>query len=400
MKVYFRTPELVSIDALTTLGVSVKESDNPIGFFGSGFKYALAWLLRNNHEIVIHRRAGGQALCPITFSLKSTSIRGKDFDLIQLHEEPNPPRVLGFTTDLGPTWLAWQAYRELHSNTLDEGGEIIPVHAWARSDETIIEVIGEDFFKAYLERDKIFLSGEPIWKSKELAVHDAPSNKLYYRGVAAYTPGTTVPLTLNILRPMSLTEDRTFSDSSYGLMARLTDALITCTNERVLRTVCCAESPFFDELHWSLLSLPVESELGKFLLDNRRNPNLRARAAEWIRKALAHRDELHSVRAELTPYEQNMLESVKQLLEAAGIPIRSHEIEIYATLGKNVLGTGSETIRLAKDAFTRGTFDLAMTVFEEHIHVSTGAKDFTRGFQDILLRQIIREFCQRTDISL
>ena len=42
----FHSPTILPIEAATTMGVSVKESDNAIGKFGTGLKYAIAGVLR------------------------------------------------------------------------------------------------------------------------------------------------------------------------------------------------------------------------------------------------------------------------------------------------------------------------------------------------------------------
>src|SRR6185437_6468608 len=99
--------------AIRTFGVSVKESENPIGFFGTGLKYALAILLRTKHRITI--QSGERVLHVGT---REAVVRGERFDLITLDGEP-----LGFTTQVGKTWAVWMAYRELYCNARDEGGE-------------------------------------------------------------------------------------------------------------------------------------------------------------------------------------------------------------------------------------------------------------------------------------
>ena len=60
---------------------------------------------------------------------------------------------LPFTTELGKNWEVWQAYRELHSNTLDESGVITDkkVH-----NDTVIEVEGSAIEKEYADRASIF----------------------------------------------------------------------------------------------------------------------------------------------------------------------------------------------------------------------------------------------------
>src|SRR5580692_5751221 len=49
----FSNPGVLDINLVKLLGVSVKDSDNAIGFFGTGLKYAIASTLRLGGEIVI-----------------------------------------------------------------------------------------------------------------------------------------------------------------------------------------------------------------------------------------------------------------------------------------------------------------------------------------------------------
>ena len=46
MTVSFITPGQIDLENVFTFGISAKESDNPIGFFGTGLKFAIATLLR------------------------------------------------------------------------------------------------------------------------------------------------------------------------------------------------------------------------------------------------------------------------------------------------------------------------------------------------------------------
>ena len=54
MTIYFTNPGEIDIRAVTTMGVNVKEGSSSIGYFGTGLKYAIATLLREGQEIIIH----------------------------------------------------------------------------------------------------------------------------------------------------------------------------------------------------------------------------------------------------------------------------------------------------------------------------------------------------------
>jgi hypothetical protein len=95
MHVIFENDGEIDAAAIRTFGVSVKQGDNPIGFFGTGLKYALAILLRTGHSVAIQ-----SGLEKHRFALKDVTIRGETFQVVTMNR-----RELGFTTqgwqDLG-----------------------------------------------------------------------------------------------------------------------------------------------------------------------------------------------------------------------------------------------------------------------------------------------------------
>ena len=89
--IVFQNPGLIDIDAITTMGVSVKDGDSPIGYFGTGLKFAIATLLRNECSVTIYR--GDEALC---FTAEAIEVRGEAFERVCMNGQS-----LGFTTMLG-----------------------------------------------------------------------------------------------------------------------------------------------------------------------------------------------------------------------------------------------------------------------------------------------------------
>ena len=101
----------IDIAALMLLGATDKEGSNKIGFFGSGNKYAIATLLRNNCEIRIF---SGKKEFPIT--TKEVSFRNETYKQIVIDGKET-----SITTRMGPAWEVWMAIRELYCNAVDEG---------------------------------------------------------------------------------------------------------------------------------------------------------------------------------------------------------------------------------------------------------------------------------------
>jgi hypothetical protein len=156
MHVIFENDGEIDAAAIRTFGVSVKQGDNPIGFFGTGLKYALAILLRTGHSVAIQ-----SGLEKHRFALKDVTIRGETFQVVTMNR-----RELGFTTQVGKTWELWMAYRELYCNCKDEGGSVFIADQPRKpvSGKTRIIVGGDDFLAEHDRRSTFILLGEPMLK--------------------------------------------------------------------------------------------------------------------------------------------------------------------------------------------------------------------------------------------
>ena len=116
----FSNPGTFDLRSATLIGASAKQCEDSIGLFGTGLKYAIAILLREQQKITIISQ-GEESSPPTTytFTTKEISMRGKSFSIICCNGEE-----LSYTTEYGKKWELWQALRELYANCLDEGGEI------------------------------------------------------------------------------------------------------------------------------------------------------------------------------------------------------------------------------------------------------------------------------------
>lgn len=103
---------LIVEEDLFLIGSSTKrEDDSKIGMFGSGWKYALAWFLRNQCTITIYSGTTKIDINTVTVNhrnmkVKVITINGKQTSL---------------TTEMGMKWTGWMAIREVIANAIDEG---------------------------------------------------------------------------------------------------------------------------------------------------------------------------------------------------------------------------------------------------------------------------------------
>lgn len=217
MQIAFKTKSEIPLDAFTTFGINAKIHDNPLGRFGTGLKYAVAVILRTGGEISVWIK-GVEHI----FYLKKMEFRGKEFDVIRMKKARSRTgwfyTKLPFTTELGKDWAPWMAFRELASNTLDEGGEWFSIE-----DDYVIEDVGTtiivnwpvwdavlaDTIPTFIDKDKL---GEPLFSDPFVDIYDWPSRVLYYRGVRAYDTRNACRFTYNFKTDVDLTEDRTIKN--------------------------------------------------------------------------------------------------------------------------------------------------------------------------------------------
>lgn len=226
----FRNKGTLDVRSITTFGVSSKEGKNPIGFFGTGLKYAISVLLRNKCSISIY--TGGKTY---TFGTQTARVRVNDFEFITMNGVE-----LGFTTELGKTWEPWQAFRELACNCMDENGTYYQVtdEVTCGQDETVVLVSGVPFEKAWAEQDSIILNSKPICNNEQIEICPGESQYIYYRGVRVMTLPLKSVYTYNFLEQMDLTEDRTLKNSYLPeyMLAREVSRRITNMD---ITTRCC-----------------------------------------------------------------------------------------------------------------------------------------------------------------
>lgn len=233
----FANPGEIDIRAVTTLGVSAKpETDSPIGFFGTGLKYAIAGVLRLGGRIEIWSGSSR-----FRFSAKDTKIRGHDFMLVKMDsQEAEGRKDLGFTTDLGKHWAPWQIYRELRSNVEDENGRVWTEDMEPCAGETMVKVWCEELDDCHANREEFWLEPSTLlWAGAGLEVHEKPSADVYYHRVRAThtTAGSAkYAFSYSLLGQQKLTEDRTFAND-WEMRRAIATGLLACGNPEILQKV-------------------------------------------------------------------------------------------------------------------------------------------------------------------
>ncbi len=200
----------IELTGLTLMGACTKRDDESIGFFGSGNKYAIATLLRNNIEFKIF-----SGLTEIEVVTKEVKLKDKIFKQIIIDGENT-----SLTTDMGPDWEPWFVIREFWSNAIDEGGnelnivnELNPENGLTKiyidNDEVIKEII-ENKSKYFL--DEFFVIEEfESYRGKVKLIGKSHEGFNFFRKGISVTPFTKYnSLYWYDVEKLDITESRTY----------------------------------------------------------------------------------------------------------------------------------------------------------------------------------------------
>lgn len=397
----------LDLRAITTFGVSSKEKDGAIGFFGTGLKYAIAVLLREDCSIEIFTDRKR-----LTFRTEKESIRVNEFETVHMVVEENDPGAdlltrreyvrLGFTTELGKTWELWQAYRELWSNCIDEGGTVDRFepeefdHWTQNAGTTTIVVRGARFERVHENRfgEVLCPPNSVIYDDGHICeVKAGATNRLYYRGIRALELNRHALYTYNIRMPMELTEDRTIK-YQFRAMIAVGSAVAHTEDRAFLERILLADNQTFEgsidfEMCPGVAEGPIFRDVVREV--SSRHPSKINRSAMGAAKisvydALPKETDVGVLRG----VNSQRLEKAIAFCKDIGFEVDEFPIVVVGHIDNGLLGLAHEgRIFLSRLAFEQGTKIVAGTLIEEYLHLSRNVEDCTREMQNMLVDTIV-----------
>jgi len=390
--VSFQNKGVIDARAYRLFGASAKSGSNPIGFFGTGLKYAIAIFLRFNCKVTLYH-----GLDIVEFGVADVKMRESSFKVVTATiTTPGSvaPEVieLPYTTELGKTWKPWQALRELWCNALDEGGEMQAIPLEPREGYTTITVEGQAAMDAWNEREKIMITTTPQVLSQGVEVHPARGQAIYFRGIRVKDLGSPSRLTYNIVgHSVELTEDRTIK-YDYWAYTLIAQAVVNLTDEGLIRAFLTAPQGTLEygldisEVEPGDKFMEVLESLG---FNTKGNPSAHKL---WLKKRgspLAVRD------MSLTDVQQKMLEKAQAFCRYLGLSVDKYPARFTRDMEDGVLGLADRNqgcVWITERCFMMGAKQVAGTLMEELIHMEKGLYDETRALQNFLVDLVVSQY--------
>lgn len=420
----------LDIRLIALMGGTTKANDEyKIGQFGTGLKYTLAFLFRNNLQCKIF--TGEQ---PANITLASETINDTKFDIICI----NGNRT-SITTQMGSEWKAWMIIRELWCNALDEGGavreelfieDINSVKGEANKTSFYIQ-INEDI-KTVLENwTKFFIHDEePIFKSDSCAIYPGgESLRIYKQGVLIKTIKGKKSLFAYDVKNAQINELREFNGSSNHVVFQCLKYADEKTIQYFLEN--CTDKHYegsgdMDYSWYESFGPTWKKAIGTAkLITKEAIKSIKERGVdidttgliqvpEKVYEALTKQiDGIGALRvsAKIKEFYQTYSSASEEKIKAALVVLEeagynfSPELKfIYGVFGDKTVwaqvNMDTKEVFISENISDKSLFDVVCTLIEENEHFKTGKEDCSREFQQHFINMFANQLLKNAKIML
>jgi hypothetical protein len=406
---------IIEPEALHLVGASTKRNDSSkIGQFGSGNKYALAYLLRNGYEV---RVFGGKN--EIAIETKLQNWRGQDWNVVYINGEKT-----SITTEMGKDWQFWQAIREIYCNAIDEGGctmdfvqDISPAdsetHFYIDTKKDVTEFVGN--FDNYFATKKKVLFECSIGRILEKSGTKA---NIYRKGVRCFNANKTSVFDYDF-NEIDIDENRLVK-YFWEVEEKIWSLIYQCNKKDIILSVLHNSANMeYMEGCLSDVSTISGSNVSEEFRECLKTINLAPHGYAGLLKP----DEIHnhiivptkifkSVRAlipdenvgdkfkvnikgalyreiEINELYRATIDKALDFFNECGMSV-GYEIIVAMFDNKDIMGCAmKEQIILSDVCLEKGVNEVVNTIVEEYIHIKYNVRDETRAFQTAIITEFV-----------
>jgi hypothetical protein len=413
----------LDIRLIALMGGTTKAGNQyKIGEFGSGLKYTLAYLFRNNLDFKIF--IGEKE---VDINIQTEDINGDIFEIICI----NGHRT-SITTKMGKDWEAWMIIRELWSNALDEG------EAVKETTETLIGTPGHTTFyiqvtpeirSVILNWTNYFVHDTvPMSENEDYAIYSGgDSLRLYKNGILIHEDKKLIGLFSYDIKGAQLNELREFKGyANYEIVKALSKAnpkVITYFLENI--TDAHYEGEMSYDMYTNFAKTWVETIGGAKLIHQKALDIINERGADIdlagtivvpqnVYKFLSKQFKgvgilrtADKINEFFEIHSQALTDKINEaltILEACDYSMHPDLTFVCGIFGdKRVLAqvnTDAKQIYMSERLLDRGILNLCSTIIEENEHLRTGYHDHTREFQQHFIDLFTKTLLDKNAIKL
>jgi hypothetical protein len=413
----------IESNSFELIGASTKRGDtSKIGFFGSGLKYSIAYMMRNNIDFKIF--SGENELA---FTVIPVLLKGQTFDRICINGNPT-----SYTITMGTTWTEdWFVLREIYCNAIDEGScqmvketeNVNPVAGKTRIYIELTESLKNivENWDAYFSTDKeplhqldsVYTSYFGSDSAQPISIFKKTSGVIFRKEIRVHVSDK-----LNFdygFSDVQINEDRTASKVG-GLQYALVNIISSFPSENYIASILRSgktDSPCDEYKSMSIgyaekgyseqwldfskkYLLVLEENAGKYVEEIQKSKkefflipayfakNLKSNLPEVMILGLG--SNINGIGMNKIEPTEKMNYLLKEVINCLGemryqVP---YDITIVEFDDNQILGQAdiaAKEIYLSDRVFDLGRREIALAIMEEVEHIVSGKKDETRGFQ-------------------
>lgn len=402
----------IESSALSLVGASTKRNDeSKIGEFGTGNKYALAYLMKNGYNPKIY--SGNNE---IKLGIVQEKLRGITYNVITFNGTTS-----SITTEMGKDWKLWQAIREVICNAIDEDGCLYYKTNLIEPEENTtkyyIEINSEleqllNDFSNYFS-----FSIAPLFECEygQILPKTEGPIKIYRNGILCVETEAKGAFNYNIYKNIDVGEDRlakyTFQVKQAiwdiikkaNYMHYISNIISLCGYElsgftyTTIYPTDCHESfnNYFkthkiapvemagylkpdEQASFTLVPLDFYNKLSDFIPEENKPKKLR-QSNFGVSFVIIEPNDLQT----------KVIEQALDFLKRKDFNI-PYLIELVEFNDKDIYGSvQGETILISTNAVTMGVDIVLQTIIEEFIHIKYDCPDESRSFQDSIIAEFI-----------
>jgi hypothetical protein len=396
----------INYKAFTLVGASTKTGNNSIGQFGTGNKYALAYLLRNNHKVKIF---SGETEIPI--STKESAFGDQVFNVIYINNE-----ATSITTKMGKEWKLWQAIREFYSNALDEGdaemcctnkikGVEGRTNIYISLTDELLDMTTKNFHLYFADES------QAIYENEHGKIYENNGNTVVYRkGIKCFETNKNSLYSYDIPN-VEINESRVAKYSWY-VSRDIWKIILTCTNKSIIKNILTNlignniefefESSYGIKISKEFIEvcneinvqpaglislLSVNEVSGYTFLPENLYSHISSKLinSEGLKDLRFNQDRgvQYKIIEKPNQLQMNTIHSAENFLAECDLPCE-YDIIVAKFSDSKILGCADKDgdyIVLSEKGLERGVHDVVNTILEEYIHLKYDVRDCTREFQ-------------------